>query len=139
SRGGRRASRTSARHQREDERDDDEHEEPDRDRDADAGAAREVVQRVVLRPALPATCGATLLHGFDDAAHFVPYRRSPASPSPGTMKPCSFRPRSIAATTICTSGWSRVMRSIPSGAAMIAISRTDVAPAFLTVRTAAAV
>src|SRR5438132_1315927 len=33
------------------------------------------------------------------------------------MKPRSFRPRSIAATTMRTSGWSRVPRSLPWGAA----------------------
>jgi hypothetical protein len=47
--------------------------------------------------------------------------------------------RSIAATTIEMSGWSRWIRSIPSGAAISAIRRTDVAPAALTVSTAAAV
>ncbi len=36
--------------------------------------------------------------------HFVPYSRSPASPSPGTMNPRSFRPLSTAAQTTCTSG-----------------------------------
>ena len=41
---------------------------------------------------------------------------------PGTMKPCSFRLRSIEATTMRTSGWSAWTCSMPSGAAMSAIS-----------------
>ena len=69
----------------------------------------------------------------------MPYRRSPASPRPGTMNPCSLSPRSSAATTICTSGCSSWIRVTPSGAPMMAISRTDVAPAALTRSTAAAV
>ena len=42
------------------------------------------------------------------------------------MYPFSLSARSIAATTIDTSGWSRWIRSIPSGAAISAINRTDV-------------
>ena len=42
------------------------------------------------------------------------------------MKPRSLSPRSIAATTMLTSGWASWTRSMPSGAAMIAISRMDV-------------
>ena len=45
----------------------------------------------------------------------------------------------IDATTTETSGWSRWMRTIPSGAAISAISRTEVAPAVFSVVTAAAV
>src|SRR5439155_11436847 len=140
SRGGPRASRTSAcDHEPDDEQDHQQEEERERKRHAEPGAARIVVERVDLGPTLPAPCRPALPQLVDAAHHFVPYRRSPASPRPGTMKPCSFRPRSIAATTTCTSGWSRVIRSIPSGAATIAISRTELAPAVLTVRIAAAV
>ena len=52
------------------------------------------------------------------------------------MKPRSFRPRSIAATVTCTSGWSECRCSIPSGAAMTAIRLTACAPARFTVSTA---
>src|SRR5207302_9391191 len=67
--------------------------------------------------------------------YFVPYRRSPASPRPGTMKPRSFSPRSIAAQTMCTSGCSRWRRSIPSGAATSDTRATDRAPASFTTAT----
>ena len=55
------------------------------------------------------------------------------------MYPFSFRCRSIDATTIRTSGCSPTMCSIPSGAAISAISRILVAPARLTVPIADAV
>jgi ABC-type uncharacterized transport system permease subunit len=47
----------------------------------------------------------------------VPWSRSPKSPSPGMMKPCSFSWRSSAAVTIGTSGCAVCSTSIPSGAA----------------------
>ena len=45
----------------------------------------------------------------------------------------------MAATTMCTSGCATCTRSIPSGAAMIAIRRIEVAPAFFTTSIAAVV
>ena len=71
--------------------------------------------------------------------YFVPYSRSPASPSPGRCSPSrSARGRSQRRRSRRPDGRGGSARS-PPGAAISAISRTDVAPAAFTVSTAAAV
>ena len=101
------------------------------------GQCRGQIGRV--RHAHRACCGRARCQGGGEqqqrherrAPHSVPYIRSPASPSPGTMKPTSLSRSSSAATQTLASGCSSRSRAMPSGAAIKRRER-DVARARLT-------
>src|SRR5487761_2044341 len=85
--------------------------------------------------------GVNKSHGANDSAvvdQRVPNNRSPASPRPGRMYPCSFNSRSREAQNTCTSGCAWERRRTPCGAATRQRKRIRDAPACLSDATAAA-